>query len=129
MDNPFLRRLAAENANANGKSHKRSKRQEREIAKRIGGNLVPRSGAGDIKGDCRLKGVLRVEAKTTGNRSFSVTLDMIDKIEEAATSAGEMPVIIIEFHNNGRKMKEVAVCPTYVLDALCTAAKDKNGNP
>jgi len=120
MANPYLKRL--ENpalANSNGHSHKRAKRQEKEIAKRIGGRLVPRSGAGDIKGDCRLKGILRIEAKTTGNRSFSVTLDMIDKIEEAAVSAGEMPVIVIEFNNNGKRMKEIAVCPTWVLDSIC----------
>ncbi len=57
-DSPFLRRLAAKgNPNSNTASHKRAKKQEQEVAKRLGGRLVPRSGAGDIKGDCRLKGV------------------------------------------------------------------------
>lgn len=65
----------------------------------------------------RVKGILRVEAKTTKNKSFSVTLDMIQKIENAATMAGEMPVLVVEFTDGfGRKLGEVAVCPTYVLD-------------
>lgn len=72
-----------------------------------------------MKGDVRVKGVVRVEAKTTKNKSFSVTLEMIEKIEQAATSTGEMPMIIIEFNDgHGRKIKEIAVCPTYVLDSL-----------
>jgi Holliday junction resolvase len=62
--------------------------------------------------------VVRIEAKTTQNKSFSVTLDMIEKIETAAAEAGEMPVIVIEFNKDGRKLKEVAVCPTYVLESI-----------
>lgn len=115
--NPYLRR--AGETNANTKSHKRAKKQEKEIATRIGGKLVPRSGAGDTKGDCRIRGILRIEAKTTKHKSFSITQEMLDKIEEAATETGEMPVIVVEFNEGGRKVREIAVCPTYVLDALC----------
>lgn len=117
MGNPFLDR--AERTKNLSNSHRRSKKQEKEIAKKIGGVLTPASGAGTIKGDVRLKGVCRIEAKTTKNKSFSVTLDMIQKIEDAAVGAAELPVLIVEFTDgHGRKLAEVAVCPTYVLDSI-----------
>jgi hypothetical protein len=100
-------------------SHRRAPKQERELAKRVGGKLTPASGARDVKGDVRVKGVLRIEAKTTKNASFSVSLDMIRKIEEAAALSAELPVIIVEFNDgNGNKLKEIAICPTYVIDQL-----------
>lgn len=100
-------------------SYRRSSKQEKEIAAKLGGRRTPGSGSKDEKGDVRLKGVVRIEAKTTKNRSFSVTLDMIAQIEEAALSTGEMPVIAIEFNDGrGKKVKEVAVVPMYVLDLL-----------
>lgn len=117
MGNPFLDR--AERTKNLSNSHRRSKKQEKEIAGRIGGKITPASGSREVKGDVRLKGIVRVEAKTTRNKSFSVTLDMIQKIEDAAISAGEMPVLIVEFTDGyGRKVAEVAVCPTYVLDSI-----------
>lgn len=89
---------------------------EQELAKKIGGRITPGSGNKDVKGDVRLKRVVRIEAKTTKNRSFSVTLDMIEKIEQAALSSGELPVIVVEFNdNNGKKLKQIVVCPMYVL--------------
>lgn len=115
--NPFLVREArVKNLTP---SHRRAKKQEKELAKRVGGALTPASGARHQKGDVRKKGVLRIEAKTTKHSSFSVTLEMLEKIETASSLGGELPVIIIEFNDgNGRKLKEVAVCPTYVIDEL-----------
>lgn len=92
---------------------------EKEIATRIGGRITPGSGNKDVKGDVRLKRVVRIEAKTTKNKSFSVTLDMLQKIEDAALPCDELPVLIVEFNDgNGRKVREIAVVPTYVLDSL-----------
>lgn len=117
MTNHFLDRANRTKNLSN--SHRRSKKQEKEIAKKIGGNRTPASGAGTVKGDVRLKGIARIEAKTTKNKSFSVTLEMVSKIEEAALSTGEMPVIVVEFTDGfGKKLGELAVCPTYVLDTL-----------
>jgi hypothetical protein len=100
-------------------SHMRSKKQEKELSVRLSATLTPASGAKALKGDLRQKGVVRIEAKTTKNKSFSVTLDMIRKIEEAALPYDEMPVIVIEFNDgNGRKVAEVAVVPMYALDIL-----------
>lgn len=101
------------------KSHKRAPKQEKEIAALTKGRLTPRSGAGDVKGDVRLKGIARIECKTTKNKSFSVTLDMVEKLEMEAALSGELPVFVIEFiDHNGKKIKDLAVCPSYVLETL-----------
>ena len=46
---------------------------------------------------------MRIEAKTTKNKSFSVTRDMIRKIEDAALTNNEIPVMVIEFINEQGK--------------------------
>lgn len=123
MTNHFLNR--AEKTKNLSNSHRRAPKQERALAKSLGGRLVPASGAKDTKGDVRIKGVLRLEAKTTKNKSFSVTLDMVNKIETAATGVAEMPVMVIEFNDgNGRKIKELAVMPMYALQTLIDNQKD-----
>jgi len=101
-------------------SYRRSKKQEKELALRGNGKLVPGSGSGSDKGDIKgYNGVLRIEAKTTQNKSFSVTRDMVKKIEEAALPNGELPALIIEFNDGmGNPELEVAVVPTYVLDSI-----------
>lgn len=77
------------------------------------------SGNGNEKGDVRVKGLARIEAKTTKNKSFSVTRDMLSKIEEAAVTSGELPAFVVEFvDERGRPQGEVAVVPTWVLDIL-----------
>jgi hypothetical protein len=71
------------------------------------------------KGDVRIPNVMRIEAKTTKHKSFSVTMEMIEKIEDAALPATEIPAIVIEFHDGtGRKLKEVAVVPVYALELV-----------
>lgn len=100
-------------------SYRRSRKQEKELAEKLGARRTAASGSRDEKGDVRLRGVLRLEAKTTKHRSFSVTLDMVNAIEEAALSCTEIPIIAIEFNDGmGKKIKEVAVVPMYVVDML-----------
>ena len=100
-------------------SHRRAPKQEKELALRVRGRTTVASGSKQEKGDVRVKGIARIEAKTTKNKSFSVTLEMVDKIESAALTSGELPIIAIEFNDGaGRKLKEVAVVPIYVLDLL-----------
>jgi translation elongation factor EF-Tu-like GTPase len=100
-------------------SYRRSRKQEKQLAIRVGGRTTAASGSKAEKGDVRKKRVLRLEAKTTKNKSFSVTLEMIHKIEEAAMLSDELPVLLIEFNNGaGKKIKEVVVCPSYVLDEI-----------
>ena len=61
-----------------------------------------------------------MECKTTKHRSFSVTLEMLEKIEEAAASGAELPIIVVEFNDpqTGKKLKDIVVCPSYVLDTI-----------
>lgn len=101
-------------------SHLRSKKQEKEVAKRFKGSVTPGSGNGKHhKGDVRVKGVIRIECKTTKNKSFSVTREMISKIEDAALPNNEIPAIIIEFiDEDGKPQAEVAVLPTYAIEQL-----------
>ena len=107
-------------------SHIRAPKQEAELAKRLEGHKVPGSGAGSQKGDVKKAfGIFRVEAKTTKNKSFSVSRKMIEKIEEAALTTNELPVIIIEFIDEyGNPEKEIAVLPTYALECIANGDKE-----
>lgn len=100
-------------------SQRHSKEQEKEHAIRLGGRVTPGSGNKEIKGDVRVKGILRLENKTTKHKSFSVTQRMIDDIENAALPYGELPAIEIDFiDDNGKLLRQVAVVPSYILDLL-----------
>jgi hypothetical protein len=100
-------------------SHRRSVRQEHELAARFNGRVTPGSGSKDTKGDVRVRGVCRIEAKTTKHKSFSVTLEMSDKIEQAALMNSEIPILVVEFiTQDGHPIKELAVTPVWVLEQL-----------
>ena len=107
------------NKRAPSPAHQRSPHQERDAAKRLGGRVVKGSGSGPEKGDVRVKGVLRLEAKCTSKNSFSVTREMVRKIEEAALGAGEVPAIEIEFLDaDGAVDARLLILPSYALDRL-----------
>lgn len=96
-----------------------SLRQERKLAKRLNGRVTPGSGNQFTKGDVQLKKVMRIECKATEKKSFRVTKEMIDKIEEAAMSSGELPAIEINLVNErGRVTHSVCVVPTWALDEM-----------
>jgi len=101
-------------------AYRRSRKQERELAKRSGGRLVSGSGSGAEKGDVKkYNGVFRIEAKTTSKDSFRVTRQMVATIESVAIQHEELPAIIIEFvDQRGNPVSEVAVVPTHVLESL-----------
>jgi hypothetical protein len=100
-------------------SHAHAPKQERALALGLGGKLTKASGALDEKGDVRIKGLVRIEAKCTTRASFSITKDMIRKIEEAAVSAGELPIIAVDFlDEKGKVTASVAVMPHYVLQTF-----------
>lgn len=100
-------------------AHNRAPKQEKEAAARLGGKVVKGSGCGFEKGDVRVSGVMRLEAKCTENKSFSVTRDMVRKIEEAALNCGEIPAMEIEFLPiEGHPRSRVALVPVYVLEML-----------
>lgn len=115
----FLRRGSG---NHDTPSHRRAKKQEAELARRFGGTLVPGSGAGrNQKGDVKkcANGTVRIEAKTTKNKSFSITREMARKIQDASLTHNELPAIIVEFVDElGRPEMELAVVPTYAIQLL-----------
>lgn len=98
---------------------RRSPKQEKDLAVRLGGKVVRGSGRGNEKGDVRVKGVIRIEAKTTSKDSFRVTKKMAQKIELEAMSCGECPAIVVEFLGpDGKPEHELAVVPMWVLNAI-----------
>lgn len=109
-------------------AHRRSSKQEQALAKRGKGKVTPGSGNGQHKGDVmQFHGILRIEAKCTAAKSFSITREMIRKIEDAALPNGELPAIVVEFiDKDGKPSHEIAVVPTYVLDSInIRTAKDE----
>ncbi len=105
-------------------SHQRAKAQETETAKRLGGKQVKGSGSGYQKGDVRVRGIARIECKTTKHKSFSVTLADVEKIEAATFGACELPVIEVELDNQCKRAK-VVVLPAWALDVLLDALKSR----
>jgi len=100
-------------------SHWRSPRQEKELAERLGGKRTPGSGNKDMKGDVRVKGITRIETKTTTKKSYSLTLLDVCKIETAGLSAGEVPAMVIEFLNDkGKPLHSLCVIPSWAIDLL-----------
>lgn len=99
-------------------SHDRARKQEKETAKRLGGRVTKASGATAYeKGDVRLKGVARIECKTTKNKSFSVTRKLIDKMEADCLGANETPILEVEFcDDRGNKEKSIYVIPAEYID-------------
>ncbi len=101
-------------------SHRRAPAQEAASARRLGGHTTKGSGSGHEKGDVRVHGVVRVECKTTRHDSFRVTRAMVEKIEEAALGAGEVPVLEVELALGA---KRVYVVPDWALEAILDAAR------
>lgn len=103
-------------------SYNRSKKQESELAALVKGRRTAASGSKDEKADVRKKGLIRIEAKTTSKKSFSVTLEMIHVLEEAALSGAETPCLVIEMNDGGvpvaKKLAEVAIIPIAYLEEI-----------
>lgn len=82
------------------------------------------SGRGHKKGDIHVAGISRIEAKTTSKNSFSVTIDMVEKIRAAAQMSDEIPAIVVEFLNElGQPYAEVMVIETRILVEVIHALK------
>lgn len=104
-----------------------SQNQEQRIAEDINGKTTKASGATEFqKGDVRSKaGNLLVEAKTTVNKSFSLKVDEITKIQgEALMNGAEDWAMQIQFQGPLGLHKKVVVLDweTY-LDLRAKAGK------
>lgn len=74
----------------------KSRRQEKRLAKKLGGRVQPGSGSGSVnKADVISKSYL-CECKTTSKRQYIITLDMLEKLELEAARIGKEPLFEIE---------------------------------
>ena len=119
-DNPFMDRMT-KGKGSQSKGYQRAPKQEKKIAKKLGGHTILGSGSGRRKGDVQAGGIARIECKCTQHKSFSVTRDMIDKIRAAAACNDEVAAIHIEFLDElGKVADEVYVVLATDLEELIT---------
>ncbi len=79
------------------KDKKLAQVQERKIAEDIGGRTQPGSGnQSHAKGDVRKKGAFRIEAKWTKSSQFTITREILGKIN-GECSHGEKPMVQLDF--------------------------------
>jgi hypothetical protein len=124
-DSAYMRRLRKE-TEVQSVAYHRAPKQERRTARRLGGYRTLASGSGRVKGDVRVPGVARIECKTTQKKSFSVTQDMLAKIEYAAMACDEVPAIIVEFlDETGNDGQEIAVISVKWLEHLLSLCRDR----
>jgi hypothetical protein len=121
--NPFLKRLRKDKTQS--KAYRRAPKQEKEGAKRLGGFKTAASGSLSQKGDVTVPNLARVEYKCTSNKSFSVDLVMLDKINNAGIANNQVPFIEIEFLGAAGKTKSrLAVLNAVELEILLTRMRD-----
>lgn len=122
---PLLSRL--EHQGKQSKAYHASPKLEKKLAARTRGYRTTGSGSKLEKGDIRVKGVTRIEHKGTGAKSFRVTKEMLDKLENAARLCDEIPIFTVDFlDNRGRsKGNEIAVLPLKdlldLIDAIASS--------
>ena len=100
-------------------SNRRSKKQEKEIAKDLEGGFVqPASGAiwcfpNDVCSECFL-----VEAKYTDNKSFSLQKSYLRKLVETALKKAKLPALIVQFDPEGEKYAVIRYAELLALDEM-----------
>jgi hypothetical protein len=111
---------------------KLSKKQERRIAEDVGGRTQPGSGCSPrAKGDVRKLGELRIEAKYTKARSYSLHLDDLRKILSEC-GEGEIATLVVDFLDpqSGRTTDSWAVVPYEDwIEKVRNASSDHQGSP
>lgn len=80
---------------------KDSQRQERSLAKQLGGSVNAGSGNGWVrKGDVRSEQELW-ECKITSAKSYALKAEDLEKLEMQALMDGRIPVFLVEFLKSG----------------------------
>jgi hypothetical protein len=95
---------------------KASQRQEKHLARKLGGKVTPGSGAfgfhkGDVKSDTYL-----AEAKFTDSKEYRLTLRTWNKIKNEAYSVDKIPVMEIMLDQNSEPTKLIIISPTDFYD-------------
>jgi len=96
-------------------------RQENGFAAALNGRRVPGSGAFEgILGDVSTKDHL-IECKTTTRRSFSITVPLLEKIEEQAFANRKTPAFGVTFEEKKAGQKDWVLIPLHVFASLINA--------
>lgn len=104
-----------------------SKNQEQEVMKKIGGRRQPASGAFRDKGDGRLCNHLRMEAKFTRAKQFTLKQSTISKLRTECSDT-EYPLIVLDFKNReGRTYDRLAILPFTQWEKMHAATYDDSG--
>ncbi|AUR96017.1 hypothetical protein NVP1215B_099 [Vibrio phage 1.215.B._10N.222.54.F7] len=78
-------------------------KSEARVSKKMGSKLMSGSGSQvGKKSDAVLETdsyTFRIESKATKNKSFSVKLDVLEKIRKEASDMGQTPVLTVSFTN------------------------------
>ncbi len=82
--------------NAHKNKIKRSRSQEKRIAREYRGRVVAGSGSGREKGDVNTR-TYKIEAKRTDTERISIRREWLTKITNQAISVGRLPLLEIEF--------------------------------
>ena len=99
-ENPYMKRR---NKNKIGKTGRKS---EKKLAKKLGGEQTPASGAIETaKGDIK-KGEFLIEAKATEADSFRLERGVLCKITGEALRFGKLPAVCISFVTGNGLPKE-----------------------
>lgn len=105
---------------------KKSQRREQRIAESIGGRAQPASGSlPHAKGDVRKRGEWRVQDKTSRNKGFDLTRQLISEIRSQC-AYGEKFAITIGFLNplTQKEEDEVVVIDRYAWEEMTHARVD-----
>ncbi|UOX38424.1 hypothetical protein VpasPP24_84 [Vibrio phage Vpas_PP24] len=85
-------------------------KSEKRVAAKMGSRLTVGSGAKDgQKSDATLDTDaynFRIESKATKNASFSVKLDVLEKIRKEALNTGRIPVLTVSFTDELGQVKQ-----------------------
>jgi len=104
-----------------GNKKKETLRNEKKLAKSVGGTPQPISGAiTGFKGDVKTKDYL-FDLKQTTKKSSSVTIKDLHKIQREADSYMKEPVLLLQFDSIKIGDKQWAVIPMRVFKELTNA--------
>lgn len=106
---------------------KKSDKQERRVAKALGGKTQKASGSMDFhKGDVKTIELL-VEAKRTEKDSLSVKKEWLTKISREAMAYNKVPALSIEFENTDKLVsRDWIAVPVSFLNQLLAFYREHN---
>ena len=101
-------------------AHAHAPYQERALAKKLGGRVTPGSGNGAEKGDVRNFRFVRAECKCTAHDSFSVTRDILFKLDKLGMTTEEIPFMEIKLgiDSQGKHKAAFVVMPAWFIDIV-----------